>query len=284
MKRKKGGLVMEKNSITKKQHYIPQVYLKGFQVEKGLIYQYKKEMKDNSDRKSVPIKSICQKKCFYEIQDQRGQYICPNHLEHYFGWFENHFNDYVSKLESKAFDPDNLKTRCFLDKEEKKFWITYISIQFLRLPGTLKIAEECAKEIFQEKANKVWTKNIARIACLPFWEEEDIGENWYGFYEKFVEPMMSMHIGIGADASGKLITSDNPVCIFSDRIISEEYKEIIFPISSKLCLYMVGGEEKKRCGKNFLFFINEKNREKICDRIKIKAKQYLYSGYELSDI
>ena len=63
---------MGKNSITKKQHYIPQVYLKGFQVEKGLIYQYKKEMKDNSDRKSVPIKSICQKSVFMKFRISRG--------------------------------------------------------------------------------------------------------------------------------------------------------------------------------------------------------------------
>ena len=64
--------MFQNNNITKKQHYIPQVYLRGFSpdylrkkekvtaAEKYTIYCYALESEEQS-KKAVPIKSICYK-------------------------------------------------------------------------------------------------------------------------------------------------------------------------------------------------------------------------------
>ncbi len=77
---------------TKKQHYIPQVYLRGFspdykcnskdQVDKdkATIYQYSFEKGEVSNN-AVPIKTVCYSNHLYEIRDKDGEYIYINWLE-----------------------------------------------------------------------------------------------------------------------------------------------------------------------------------------------------------
>lgn len=79
------------NKPTKRQHYIPQVLLRGFSpdylnknsskdVSKYRIFTYNLN-KSNQNEKAIPIKDICFEKNLYEIKDENENIICINHLE-----------------------------------------------------------------------------------------------------------------------------------------------------------------------------------------------------------
>ena len=80
--------------MTKNQHYIPQVYLRGFspEYEKGsksypnsryTIYCYDLNVKKQK-YESVPIKSICYIQYLYEVTGHSGEIVLPDYLEHFF--------------------------------------------------------------------------------------------------------------------------------------------------------------------------------------------------------
>lgn len=53
---------LDRNNITKKQHYIPQVFLRGFSEDKKYIWSY---LIDSMEKgKYVPIESLCREIIF----------------------------------------------------------------------------------------------------------------------------------------------------------------------------------------------------------------------------
>lgn len=278
---------------TKKQHYIPQVYLRGFspQYKKGKgekphkdkyrIYAY--DLKKNESSQEIPIKSVCYEDYLYEIRNDEGGFISKNYLENFLGKLEeNFYPKYRNKLESKAFLEENYETNCFLTQEEKKFWVTYMIIQILRLPSALNAVTETIKENAAVTLSDVQAKNAARGYCLPFFSS--IGEKEGRIIKALFEPMGNMNFGVGVDLQGKIITSDNPVYIELSQWPCDEYDIIIFPISAQLCLFLFGNENKKNTRKNFLFAINEKHREFIVSSLASNAIRKLYSNHELTEI
>lgn len=281
------------NNIVKKQHYIPQVYLRGFSPE----YLTKNEKKIIPERytiychdltrkqqieKPVPIKSVCCKDFLYEVTGYNEEIVLPNHLEKFFAVFEKKFSNYRHKLECKAFIESNYKTKCFLTSEEKVFWVIYILIQLLRIPQVLQAAEETCLEIFGDGINEKQAKNIARMACLSFFKEINVGDEEAVLFNNLLEPMLNMSFGVGVDISGRIITADKPVYIYAKEYSCKEYEKLIFPISSRLCLFLFGGENIERYFKNFLFPINETVREEIIKSITYTSVQKLYSNHRLN--
>lgn len=276
------------NMATKKQHYIPQVYLRGFspeynkknstQKDKYTIYCYDINSKKQNDR-AIPIKSICYEKNLYEVTGSDGNIVLPNYLETWFSKMEQKFGEFRSKLERKVFIEDNYKTKCFLTNEEKIFWFTYIITQIIRLPQTLEIAENEAKKILQ--VNSQQAKNIARIFCLPFFKVIDENSIESRLINIFFEAMKNMSIGVGVDKDKKLITSDKPVYIDSKSFPCKEFDKIIFPVSSEICLFLFSNENKGKYQKNFLFPIESEVREEIIKAMTHSSSGKLYSNHIL---
>ena len=283
--------VPKDDGITKKQHYIPQVYLRGFspEYEKGnknypnskyTIYCYDlNEKKQNY--KAVPIKSICYSEYLYEVTGINGEIVCSNQLEHFFSSIEKRFGDFRNRLEEKAFLEENYKTKCFLTNEEKIFWITFIILQIIRSPQTLEIAESLAKETWGDNINLKQAKNIARMFCLPFFCELKEGSVESMVINALFEPMKNMSFGLGVDRGKSIITSDKTVYICAKRFPCDEYDKIIFPISSKLCLFLFGNENKENCRKNFLFPIEDEIKEEIIKSMTVSSFGKLYSNHIL---
>ncbi len=277
---------------TKKQHYIPQVYLRGFssdylredvEKDKYRIYFYELD-KEGLPSRHVPIKSVCYKNDLYEVTGENGNIVLPNYLETVFSVLENCFSKYRSRLERKAFLPENYKTNCFLTSDEKVFWVTYIVIQMLRSPEVLKLAEKTAEEIWKDKVDSNQINNIARLYCLPFFKELNEDDMETRVMNAFLEPMLSMTFGIGVDVEGRVITSDKTMFIYTkEEFPCKEYGKIIFPITSELCLYMYGAEEKTNVRKNCLFPIDEYDREEIIKSMVASAFEKVYSSKELND-
>ena len=283
--------VSKKGVITKKQHYIPQVYLRGFSPE------YEKDNKSvshsrytiychdlNSEKqnyKAVPIKSICYRDNLYEVTGSSGEIVLLNHLEDFFSGIEKMFGEFRSRLERKAFIEDNYRIKCFLTNDEKIFWVTYIIIQILRIPQILEIAEKLSREILGEKINIKQAKNIARQFCLPFFKEIDEDSDDAFIINALFEPMKNMSFGIGVDRHKGIITSDKTVYISAKSFPCDEYDEIVFPISSELCLFLFGNENKRNCRKNFLFPISDEIKEEIIKSMAVSSFGKIYSNHIL---
>lgn len=277
--------------LTKKQHYIPQVYLRGFSPEyvKGNkdypTYRYTIYCHDLNSKKqllqAVPIKSICYNEYLYEVTGHEGEIILPNYLEYFFSVIEKMFGNFRGRLERKAFIEENYRTKCFLANEEKIFWVMFILIQILRMPQVLKMAECVSKEIWSDNINTKQAQNIARIFCLPFFKEIEEGSKEAYIFETLFGPMKNMSFGVGVDRERKIITSDKPVYVCAKSFPCDEYDEIIFPISSELCLFLFSKENKANYHKNFLFPINDEIREKILKSMTASSFGKLYSNHIL---
>ncbi len=280
--------MLKENNPTKKQHYIPQVYLRGFSPnyqeknlanEKYRIYCYDLSKK-TIQFQNVPIKTICYKKDFYEVTGKAGEIVLPNYLEKFFSTLEIKFSEFRKKIENKAF-AENFNTNCFLTSDEKNFWVAHIIIQILRSPQTLELAEQIGAEIWQD-CNDKQLKNIARLFCLPFFKSIKEGDKESLILQQMFKSMDNMTFAVGVDLDNKLITSDKPIYIYSKNRENLEYDMIIFPISSQICLYMMSDKDRKVMRRNILFQINEEHREEIIKSMTSTASKYIYSNHVLN--
>lgn len=266
------------DKMTRKQHYIPQVYLRGFSTDDKNIFFFNLASSESS-KIAVPIKSICYKQDLYEARTEQGNYLLENHIEHALENLERRFSDFRTRLEHKAFLRENYETQCFLDSEEKSFWITYLCVQIFRSPKVLSIAKDFCKKALKNNINMYRAENIALSYCLPFFT--GVSEESVSAINSFLNPMLNMNINIGVvQGNEELFTSDNPVYIHANWPC-KEYDKIVFPISSKLCLFMYGGEDKKTYGKNRLVPIDKEMLRNIYWSIAYRADNMIFSARHL---
>ena len=252
---------MNMNKPTKNQHYVPQVYLKGFSCDE--IHVYRNEL--NGDRivssKLVPIESIFREKYLYEIKDSNNSFVALNHVEKCLSALEGMFSTYRNKLLNKAFNKENHRTKCFFTAEEKNFWKLFVVLQMLRSPAVLEVARQFSAEYFGNSISTNDAYCIATQMCLPFFKElkpED--ENCL---TKFLEPVYPMSIALGVDYSGRIITSDNPVFFYSQDKTVSNCEKIVFPITSQLVLILLGGKMKEGYDKNRAFELEDSELDSI---------------------
>ena len=228
----------------------------------------------------IPIKSICYKDNLYEVTGKTGEIVLQNHLEKFFSEIEKMFGEYRKKLEGKAIIEKNYCTKCFLKNEEKVFWTTYIVIQILRMPKILELVEKAGLDFFNN-ISIMQARNLARVLCLPFFEEFNEDSDDVKIFASLFQPMSNMSFAIGIDKERKIITSDNPVFISKKDIQCSEYDIVIFPISCKLCLFLIGNEKKEKYAKNFLFPITDEIRNKIVKSMADTSYGKIYANHTL---
>jgi hypothetical protein len=286
---------MQKNNITKKQHYIPQVYLRGFSREYKPLKKFDDDkrytvfsydlLSNKQIEQAIPIKSICYEKSIYELRDQNGDLINVNYLEKTFGILEIEFSKYRRKLERKAYYKENLKIRYFLDRDEREFWQSYITFQILRLPQIVKGAKEEAEKVFSGIGDKYSTYEIdsfAKMSLFPFFRE--IGEESieYKVFSAIFDSMDRMNIAVGVNKNGRLITSDKTISIDTEIFPCDEYKSLFFPITSTLCVMFAGEEYKDTITNNTLIEIDDEWCDDINRSIVNSSFGKVYSSYKLS--
>ena len=217
--------MMYKNElITKKQHYVPQVYLRGFSpeyeplgksnvsIEKYKIFSYDLEKRAYDSTEVVPISSICYKNKLYEIYGSNERIILPNWLENYFGALERMYGSYRTELERKI-HKENIGIPNFLTTKERVFWVTFIAIHLLRNVYALSEAEAAIKEMVNGSVSDKEVKSVVRKFCLPFFQEINENSQETKVLERILAPMYNMQFAIGVDFSNQLITSDKGASI-----------------------------------------------------------------------
>ena len=274
---------MGEKNITKNQHYVPQVYLRGFSPDSKRVWSYSLDPMDGG--KLVPIESVCREKFLYEVRDDGGNLLGPNWLEHVLCGLEGMFAKNLRALENKAFHKENYWTKCFFTTEEKTFWKAYIAVQMMRSPVVIQATQDVFSEFLGDRLSENQIHAAALSQCLPFFDE--IKPEDRSALSVILKPLLNMSIVMGVDESGTLFTSDSPVYCYSPHKENlaelEEYDTIIMPLTSKLVLVLHGKEMAKHHGNNRLLPLDKDGLDNIKLPIAYAARKRIFSQNALSE-
>ena len=277
---------MDIKNFTKKQHYVPQVYLRGFSGDSKRVWSYAVNSIENG--RCVPIESVCRENYLYEIKDNDGNWLTPNWIERILSILEGMFAENLRRLEKKAFLKENYRTKSFLTTEEKTFWKLFVTVQMMRSPVVLRVANTVVKELADGQLTENQIQAVAVSQCLPLFNELKPEDK--NVFNVFLKPLLTMSTAIGVDENGTMFTSDDPVYCYSSQrenmLQVEEYEKIVFPLTSNLVLLMFGGEMAKEYDRNRLFPLDYEAQEDIKLSIAYSAENRVFSKAKLlsSDI
>jgi len=227
----------EKLKKTKRQHYVPIVYLKGFSNSIKKEYFLSVYDKENGNIFPSNIRRIGHENFFYDIDGK-------NLIEIFFGKFEGQFGKILKKITNKK----DLK---YLNENDKKVLSCFISIQFLRS----KEKRIMQKQIAEKLINLVGKVNIPNFKEGEITLSEDtlrrshdlhIFENFIPISKILIDEM-SWKLCINT-TKNPFWTSDNPCAIYNE-LEPESHKgnlglkckgfQLHFPLSSDILLILM---------------------------------------------
>lgn len=267
----------------KKQHYVPQVYLRQFKIDDKNVFAF---VKANKHLCSQRISDICQYSNFYKT----SAYTNPNYIEDIL-----FANDVEPKLK-RVIDIFNDITKNIIDKninmydftQEQRLEISrQIVLQYLRTPFYRKvIVNNQQNEIVQEICNICASvgiiveeiglvKDEAAIHSVPLTDFDIVSE----LSEEIANGKWDILFSI-AD----FFTSDNPLIIIPIEYMpvsdSDELKcfdEIIFPISPNILLRIKRSEKEENDNTVVIEKISSAKLKEINSLIFKNGKKYVFS-------
>lgn len=263
------------NRPTVDEHYIPQVYLRGFSRNDKTVFLFDLRRESQSS-KEVSIRSIAFEKNGYELRNDNNAFINRNFIEKNLCMIEDNLPQYREMLERKAFLKENWDTISFLSKEEKDYWRLFATLQMMRDPVLIKAGQESAHAYYNNTISRQAAKNRTLIGCFPFFKSS-IDNPTGTLFEKVFDILYEMNIMVKAARSSNLITSDNPVCITAESGSFEGITGAWMPITPDMAiLFFKKGlfEGEKR---NSLSLLKLDAAEKMNKEIIRRARNELYS-------
>ena len=271
---------MSKAQPTKKQHYIPQVCLRGFSQDSVTIYEYNFR-KGEAINQPVSIESVCREDYLYEVRENNGEIIYSNYIEDILCEYEGQFAYYRNQLLRKAHIKENYYNKPILSKDEKDFWRVYTTLQIMRHPRIIGGMEELLREDFQSHYRDIDIRNLTIAYCLPFFKKVTEGEpNVFTF---FLSVLLTRSLLVGHAESDNLFTSDHGMYGSGGFGRNEfGFERLWFPISSNCGLLFYDPEIIDRSNRNRLIPIFEDEVRELNKGIAYIASQMVLSKYPFS--
>ena len=269
-----------KKEPTRKQHFVPQEHLRGFSQDQVSIYEYNLN-KDSAIDRAVPIESVCREKDLYEIRDENGTIVNTNYLEDVLCEYEGLFAKHKRRILRKAIFKENYRTKCFLTKEEKQFWIFYTALQVVRIPSIMQGTAEILQEAFPAHLTEIEAANMAREYCLPFFNPPDKRDE--NSLLAFIALLVSKSISVCYAENDRLFTSDTAVYGYSPKDVLFDFETLWFPICSSVTLLFSDPKTHDQDINNRLIPIDEKTVDDLNKGIACIAKDVVLSKYPFSD-
>lgn len=255
----------------KKQHYIPQFYLKNFSQDGERVYIYDKSKGEKGEIRYQTTIKVAHENHFYTYRTKKDQ---KGHLEGIFGQFEGDAAAIIKKIHKER----------KITPEEKGKLALFIAFLYTRVPSFKSKTEEMHTEMRKQMARKM-IKMTPKESLKKFFKEKedkdfsdkeiddlvDFATNPKRSEIKFNYPneywikiMLKMGMDIAPAFFGMnwlflftkqpyaFITSDNPVLLIPpddfDRfwgvgLLTPKAKKII-PLRSDMCLMMGDLDEK----------------------------------------
>lgn len=235
--------------MTKKQHYIPQFYLKNFTNGRGKLWVY--DRLENRYFECAP-KDICYKKYLYETQWEEanprlGEYLLPNQIEKSFSRYEGEYSALSKRVNSISCNPENKKA-LICNKDEKRILARFIANMLLRNPwcmehaklnsvddGILDVEEIATIDRILQDMKFGGIKSIVRFASKKVWLDEEFEG---GMVQKAISEIYNLNFCVLVANEYQFVTSEFPV-IWGRTNVEEEIKErvIYFPLSPQVAIF-----------------------------------------------
>ena len=128
--------------MTKKQHYVPQFYLRNFTSEDNKLWVFDRVKREYYCK--TP-KEVCYEKYLYETpwKDENpklGKFVLENQIENYFADKEGEYSYLIKRIIDICKNPQN-KNALICRHEEKEMLASFVANIFVRNPWSLKQIE-----------------------------------------------------------------------------------------------------------------------------------------------
>lgn len=275
------------NKPTVDEHFVPRMYLKGFseikqKANKQKAYLWEFNLKS---MKQIPIQvdveDICYEKNLYELKDADGSFIAQNRIENIFGKLEGQTSRVIELIKAKSQNEQCLKCSTILSEDDKSYLIIFITAFMYRDPQTIKtgisILQSSNPDIDDRQARNNTLLNLLPTGIDAEWDENTI-------IKTAVKELCGMAFQIGIADDDVIITSDRPVVLYPpDK--NEMYnrpKAVVFPLTSKLVLYLFPIETVDPIGRNCFIRLTEEQINDIQHNVAVYAKEWIYSRNPLT--
>ena len=273
---------------TENEHYIPRMYLREFseikkkgKKEKAYIWQYNLEtMMQIPDQ--VDVKSICFEKNLYEFRNADGTFVARNKIEGTFANIEAAVSKVISSIKQRIQEDKYLDCTTFLSEEEKSLLNIFITSLMYRDPATMEKGTGYLKKANPDLSD-IQARNFTLLNLLPFgmnseWDQQTM-------IRTALENLCGMAFQVGVANSDVIFTSDRPFVQWPSH--SKEYpnrpKALVFPLTSRLVLYLYPLEDVDKTGWNCAFQLDEERIRDVQNNIAVCARKWIYSREKLTN-
>lgn len=249
-------------NYTVDEHFISRMYLKEFaevrgsgHKEKALIWQFNVKTLEQTPVQ-VNINSICYEKNLYELRNDDGTFIERNTIEMAFAGIESGVRKAIKSIKNRTQNEKCINCTAFLTDEEKSMLVIFITALMYRDPQTIERGISYLKEnnpdLSDMQARNFTVLNLLPLAQDPEWNQNTI-------IRTAIANLNNMAFQIGVTSDDVIFTSDRPfVEWFShDNELSNRPKALIFPLTSRIVVYMYPQEDIESIGWNYSFRLDE---------------------------
>ena len=275
-------------NYTVDEHFISRMYLKEFaevrgsgHKEKELIWQFNVKTLEQTPVQ-VNINSICYEKNLYELRNDDGTFIERNTIEMAFAGIESGVRKAIKSIKNRTQNEKCINCTTFLTDEEKSMLVIFITALMYRDPQTIERGISYLKEnnpdLSDMQARNFTVLNLLPLAQDPEWNQNTI-------IRTAIANLNNMAFQIGVTSDDVIFTSDRPfVEWFShDNELSNRPKALVFPLTSRIVVYMYPQEDIESIGWNYSFRLDEERIRDIQINIAICARNWIYTRERLTD-
>lgn len=254
--------------ITKKQHYIPQFYLRRFTDDAGYLHIY--DFDKQRHIKSV-TKEFGYEKYLYETRlskpNRMGeQFLLTNDIENIFAKYEGEFDSFLKKLD-RICTPSQRKGILILHEQEKDVLRRFIANLFFRNPITMQqmhldkvpddFFEEDAKEKFNQFLEIVGVCNADELVIAATKKVMLTDELETNNIKSFVEKINGLYFTFLYSSGLPFITSSFPVILGNDKTIPSDDKSCIYLALSPSLSVVFGNFQDSNKKNNRLAYVDD---------------------------
>ena len=275
------------NNPTKDEHFVPRMYLKGFseikekaKLQKTYIWEFSlKSMKQIPVQ--VDVEDVCYEENLYELKDADGSFIAQNRIEKIFSKLEDQTSRVIRQIITKSQNEYCLNCPTILTEEDKSYLIIFITALMYRDPQTISDGTSFLQNLNPSNDERQ-ARNNTLLNLIPTGIDDEWDKNT--IIRTAVNDLCGMAFQIGIADDDVIITSDRPVIKYppDDNEMYNRPKALMFPLTSRLVLYLFPIETVEPIGRNCFIRLTEEQVNDIQHNVAVYAREWIYSRNPLT--